>query len=168
MFMAGVAVAAMTAGVAWAADERPRATQPTANQPADGAKVVAETRFRVNTLTDLNVRNRAGEKLGSVEDFVIDVRTGKIEYLALSLGGWLGIGDKLHAVPFNQLQFAHSEDEQYFVLDLPKEKLEAAPGFDKNAWPNVADANWAAQIDRHYQRQARDTGATEGTLTPRR
>jgi hypothetical protein len=63
----------------------------------------------------------------------------------------LGIGDKLFAVPFQEVRFNHGKDEMYYVLDISKEKLEQAPGFDKSHWPDFADANWKSQVDSYYR-----------------
>ena len=136
---------------AWSA---PPATgnAPAAVAPAD--KVLVATSFRASKLIGMNVRNAEGEKLGTINDFVLDVRTGKIAYAALSVGGVLGVGDKLFAVPYTELKFDHGKDEQFFVLNASKQKLEAAPWFDQSNWPNFADPHWSDQIDKYY-REAR-------------
>jgi len=126
-------------------------------------KLVTAKTFRSSHLTGMTVRNAQGEALGKVDDLVINVETGKIDYAALSHGGVLGIGDKLFAVPWNELQMAFGQDENYFVLNMSKEKLEAAPGFNKDAWPNFADANWSQKIDQYYRK-----ATTEKTTTTER
>jgi sporulation protein YlmC with PRC-barrel domain len=117
-----------------------------------GKILVAKT-FQASKLIGLNVRNKEGEKLGTVHDLVFNIETGKIAYVALSVGGVLGVGEKLFAVPYNQLAFDHGKNEQFFVLDMAKEKLEAAPGFNKSDWPNFADPNWTNKIDSYYTRE---------------
>lgn len=102
----------------------------------------------VSTLTGDPVYNSAGEKLGSLEDIVIDVNSGRIAYAVLSFGGILGIGDKLFAIPWNALQI--DADNRRLLFDVPKEKLELAPGFDKNNWPDMADERWGADIYGFY------------------
>jgi sporulation protein YlmC with PRC-barrel domain len=141
------------------------APQPTAQR--DGAQVAAEKVFRTSTLNGMEVKNQQGESLGKVHELVIDVTTGKVAYAALSHGGVLGIGDKLFAVPFDQFTLKHAEKDTYFLLDMSKEKLAAAPGFDQDKWPDFADANWRQQIDRYYQREQRQA-ETPTTTTPRR
>jgi hypothetical protein len=94
-----------------------------------------------------------------VNDLVVDLQTGKISYVAMSFGGVLGIGEKLFAVPFNQLRFAQNDNGTYFVLSMSKEKLKAAPGFDKSHWPNFADPNWSQHIDQYYREHEVKTGA---------
>lgn len=120
-------------------------------QPA--AKILVAKTFQASKLIGLNVRNKDGEKLGTVNDLVLNIETGKIAYVALSVGGVLGVGDKLFAVPYGQMAFDHGKNEQFFVLDMAKEKLEAAPGFNKSDWPNFADPNWTNKIDTYYTRE---------------
>lgn len=133
---------------------------------APSGKVLVATTFRASALTGLNVRNMQGEKLGTINELVVDVRTGKIAYAALSVGGVLGIGDKLFAVPFGDLKFDHGMDEMFFVLNLSKEKLQAAPGFDQSNWPNFADPHWSDRIDKYYREtRAKAEARTSTTRT---
>jgi sporulation protein YlmC with PRC-barrel domain len=113
-------------------------------------KVGVAKSFRASKLTGLSVKNTEGESLGSVEDIVMDVESGKVAYVALSFGGVFGVGDKLFAVPYRQMKFMHGKDEMYFVLNVPKDRLKAAPGFDKNNWPDFADPSWMKTIDDFY------------------
>ena len=91
-----------------------------ADEVAPKDKILVARSFRTSTLSGLNVRNKQGEKLGTVSDMVIDIPTGKINYVALSVGGVLGVGDKMFAVPYSALKFDHGNDEMFFVLDMPK------------------------------------------------
>ena len=100
------------------------------------------------TLAGDAVRNRAGEDLGKVDELMVDIPSGRIAYAVLSFGGFLGMGNKLFAVPWNALQV--DEDEHCFILDMDKRTLEAAPGFDKDNWPDMADTAWGSEIFRYY------------------
>jgi sporulation protein YlmC with PRC-barrel domain len=102
------------------------------------------------TLAGDRVRNAAGEDLGKIEEIMIDVPTGRIAYAVLSFGGFLGMGNKLFAVPWNALTLDEVEHE--FILDVPKETLENAPGFDKDNWPDMSDPNWGSEVFKHYGR----------------
>src|SRR5579863_6271619 len=82
------------------------------------------------TLAGDRVRNSAGEDLGKVDEIMIDVPSGKVAYAVLSFGGFLGIGNKLFALPWAALTL--DEDEKCFILNVDKQKLEQAPGFDKD------------------------------------
>lgn len=94
------------------------------------------------------VRNAKGEDLGKVEDFMLDTSTGEVSYAVLSFGGVLGIGDKLFAVP---LQAMRTDTEKHeFILDESRERLEKAPGFDKDKWPETSDNKWHQEVRTYY------------------
>lgn len=101
-----------------------------------------------STLEGNSVRNSAGEDLGKIEDIMIDIPTGRVAYAVLSFGGFLGIGNKLFAMPWEALSL--DEDAHEFVLNVDRSMLESAPGFDKDNWPDMADASWGEQIYSHY------------------
>lgn len=102
------------------------------------------------TLSNDRVRNSQGEDLGRVEEIMIDIPTGKVGYVVISFGGFLGMGDKLFAVPWGSLRL--DEDQHQFVLDVERSVLENAPGFDKDQWPDFADSDFAQQVHQHYGR----------------
>jgi len=102
------------------------------------------------TLAGDRVRNSAGEDLGKVEEIMIDLASGRVAYVVLSFGGFLGIGDKLFAVPWSALRI--DEGEHQFVLDVDRHTLENAPGFDKDNWPDMADPSFGSSIHKHYGR----------------
>lgn len=101
-----------------------------------------------STLTGNAVVNSAGEDLGEIEEIMLDVLSGQIAYAVLSFGGFLGMGDKLFALPWQALKL--DTDNERFILDVDKERLRNAPGFDKNHWPSMADLQWAADIHSYY------------------
>jgi sporulation protein YlmC with PRC-barrel domain len=102
------------------------------------------------TLTGDRVRNSAGENLGKIEEIMIDVPTGRVAYAVLSFGGFLGIGDKLFAVPWQSLTL--NERDHEFILNVDRERLETAPGFDRDHWPDMADPAWGALVNEFYGR----------------
>ncbi len=101
-----------------------------------------------DTLLGNDVYNRDGEDLGDIKEFMIDMRTGRVAYAVLSFGGILGLGDKLFAVPWNALQL--DTENKRFTLNVPKSTLKDAPGFDKDAWPSMADTTWASGVHKFY------------------
>ncbi|HXS73260.1 MAG TPA: PRC-barrel domain-containing protein [Rhodanobacteraceae bacterium] len=101
-----------------------------------------------STLTGDSVRNAAGEDLGDIKDLMIDTRNGTVQYAVVSFGGWLGMGNKLFAVPWDALRL--DTDHHCLVLDIPKETLKSAPGFDKNHWPDFADPGFNSELNRYY------------------
>ncbi|MEC5398799.1 PRC-barrel domain-containing protein [Uliginosibacterium sp. H1] len=104
-----------------------------------------------DTLAGDEVYNAAGEKLGSIEHIMLDVAQGRIAYAVLSHGGVLGMGEKLHAIPWSALTL--DADRKCFVLDIDKERLKASEGFDKDHWPSFGDSRWAADIYAAYGRE---------------
>jgi sporulation protein YlmC with PRC-barrel domain len=101
-----------------------------------------------STITGDEVRNPEGDDLGKIEEVMLDMGSGRISYAVLSFGGVMGLGDKLFAIPWSALEL--DPDNRCFVLDVEKEKLENAPGFDKDNWPSFADNTWATQIHSYY------------------
>lgn len=110
------------------------------------------------------VYNRMNEEIGSLKEIMIDVPTGKVAYAVLAVGGFLGIGQRLFAVPWNALTL--DEDRKCFVLDVNKERLENAPGFDKDTWPDMADSSWATRIDQYWGSGVATPEATERRGNP--
>lgn len=90
------------------------------------------------------VRNLAGEDLGKIEDIMLDVGASRIAYAVLSFGGFLGMGDKFFAIPWEALSL--DAENKCFLLDVPKAQLENAPGFDKDNWPDMADRTWVRKF----------------------
>lgn len=101
-----------------------------------------------DTLVGDDVYNLEGEKLGDIKEIMLDTRTGTIAYAVLSFGGVLGMGDKLFAVPWSALTL--NTKSKCFMLNVDKERLKKAPGFDKDHWPEMADRTWASDIHQYY------------------
>jgi sporulation protein YlmC with PRC-barrel domain len=94
------------------------------------------------------VVNAAGESLGSIEEIMLHTDTGDVAYAVLSFGGFLGIGDKLFAVPWEALTIDSGRER--IVLDVDRDRLEHAPGFDKDNWPLTADSAWMSEVHGYY------------------
>lgn len=105
--------------------------------------------FRVNNIIGSAVINLEGKRIGTISDLVIDIDTGNIKYAALEFGGFMGFDDKLFAVPWQSLTAVPAEG--IFIIDQSEKKLEKAPGFDKNNWPDVNDKSWGAGIYEFYR-----------------
>lgn len=101
-----------------------------------------------STLSGEEVVNRNGENLGDIKDLMIDVESGRVTYAVLEFGGFLGMGSKLFAVPLSAMELDTSNKR--FILDQSKERLENAPGFDKDDWPDFADQTWSNSINAYY------------------
>lgn len=101
-----------------------------------------------DTLIGNDVVNHLGEDLGDIKEIMLQVRSGKIAYAVLSFGSFLGLGEKLFAVPWDALTL--DTVNKCFVLNVEKERLKNAPGFDKDDWPDMADQTWTNQIHSYY------------------
>ena len=101
-----------------------------------------------DTLNGNDVFNENDEDLGDIKELMLDMNTGRVSYAVLSFGGFLGMGDKLFAVPWDALKL--DTVNKRFVLNVDKERLENAPGFDKDNWPNMSDQTWAQGIHAYY------------------
>src|SRR5919109_872644 len=124
--------------------------------------------YRASKIIGADVENTQGEKLGDIKDVVFDPETGRVRYAVLGFGGFLGLGEKYFAVPWEALTSKAGEKGD-FILNVDKEKLKNAPGFDKNNWPNMADRSWAEQVYAYYgvrpywEQEAKMHESTTGT-----
>jgi hypothetical protein len=100
------------------------------------------------TLIGSRVVNAENEELGKIEDLVLDAGAGRIAYAVISFGGFLGLGEKYFAIPWNAFHFNLKENRA--VLRVDKKLLANAPGFEKDRWPNMADSTWGNSIHKHY------------------
>lgn len=108
----------------------------------------SHTVLRLDQMTSMRVRNPDGEELGMIDELVFDRESGAIRYAVLSSGGFLGVGDRLFAVPWSA--FHLSSTDQQWILNVKKEALKNAPGFERETWPNMADAEWGDRVHSHY------------------
>lgn len=106
------------------------------------------TLLSAGTLKGTQVVNPEGVDIGSIEELMIDIDTGFVAYAVLSFGGILGIGDKYFAIPWRAFEI--DTEEEKFILDVDKEKLQKADGFDKNDWPDMSDLEWRAKLYDYY------------------
>ena len=96
-------------------------------------------------LLNAEIKNNQGEALGEVEELVMD-REGRIQYVVISHGGFLDIGDKVVAVPWQSAQPQMGADG-HVVMELTREQLAQAPSFERDKWPNMNDQAWKARVD---------------------
>lgn len=101
-----------------------------------------------DTLIGDDVYNNQDEKLGDIKEIMLDVTSGTVAYAVLSFGGVLTLGEKLFAVPWEALTL--DTVNKRFVLDVDKETLKNAPGFNKDDWPDMADKTWINEIHTYY------------------
>ena len=91
-----------------------------------------------------------GDDLGTLKELMIDLDEGRVNYAVLSFGGFLGMGDKLFAVPWEALTI--NTEDHTFILNVDKGQLEDAPGFDKDHWPDQAqyESGWLLDLYNYY------------------
>lgn len=109
---------------------------------------MAPTALSAGTLIGDPVKNAEGERLGTLEEIMIFLDSGRVAYAVLAAGGVMGIGDRFFAVPWPLLGV--DTDRHEIVLDVDKSAIENAPGFDKDNWPDGSDSEWLTQVYSHY------------------
>ena len=119
---------------------------------------------KASKLIGMQVRNTKNENLGKITDLVIDQKSGKVAYAALSVGGVLGVGDKLVAVPFEA--FTPNPGQDGLVLNIDKQRLQQAPGFSQNNWPDLDAASKGKTIGISAASQTESTGASGAQSQP--
>ena len=108
-----------------------------------GGSLIAAS--KVNGTT---VYNTAGEKLGSVYDVMIDKRSGKAAYAIMSFGGFLGIGDSYHPLPWQSLTY---DDRQGgYVVNIDRSRLEGAPSYSASDRDRWTDPNYGREVNSYY------------------
>jgi sporulation protein YlmC with PRC-barrel domain len=123
-----------------------------------------------DTLIGEDVYNQKDEDLGDIKEIMLDMNNGKIAYAVLSFGGFMGMGDKLFAVPWSALKL--DTENKRFILNVDKQRLDSAPGFDKDNWPDMADPSWQNTINSYYGTKSytdtsyADTKSTKDYTTP--
>jgi sporulation protein YlmC with PRC-barrel domain len=153
-----ILTAAITAASAYAADVEVKAkadvpkVQADVKRDGDAARREYKEEVRVETavkpvnrahnLIGMEVRNKNDERLGEVKDLVIDLPTGKISYVALAVGGFLGVGEKLIAVPTSALTPSERSDK-YMIMDATRGEIVDAPGFVQTNWPDYRNPNFS-------------------------
>jgi len=94
-------------------------------------------------MTGTRVTTPAGKSIGEVRDVLLDLDAGKVAYAVLSLGG-----PRLFPVPWKALTLKPSE--KAVVLDMDREKLSAAPSFERESWPDMRDRSWGLRVHSYF------------------
>ncbi|MBF0231730.1 MAG: PRC-barrel domain-containing protein [Desulfamplus sp.] len=104
---------------------------------------------RASKIIGETVVNRQSENVGKIHELVIDAKKNRVAYAVLSFGGFLGMGNKLFAMPWEAFEFSTTENK--LILNVDKEKLKVAPGFDEgDEWPDFSDTQWGEDIYNYY------------------
>src|SRR6185503_288598 len=102
-----------------------------------------------NKVEGTTVKNPAGEKLGSIEEIMIDKRSGKVAYAVMSFGGFLGIGDRHHPLPWGMLKY--DTNLNGYVVNLDKKMLEKAPTYADDERVDLADEEYGRRLHDYYK-----------------
>lgn len=113
---------------------------PDANRPVQ--------RLTASTIISGRIQNPQGEDLGKIDNLMVNIRSGAVEYAVVEFGSFLGIGGKLFAVPFNELRL--NPAGRTFVLNRDIGYLKDAPGFDKSHWPDTNDHSYFENVRMYY------------------
>ena len=104
-----------------------------------------------DVLVDEVVVDRAGDVLGELAHLMIDLASGRVTHVVIARGGVLGLGEKLHAIPWSAV--AQDAQGPGLVVDIARERIERAPGFDRSRWPSMSDPAWQRDIEGYYARK---------------
>ena len=94
------------------------------------------------------VYNRQGERLGDVHNLMVDKYSGQVAYAVMSFGGFLGLGESYHPLPWKVLDYDTRQGG--YVVDLDKEKLRGAPSYSRSETPDWSDRNWGTRVHDYY------------------
>ena len=106
----------------------------------------AERMYRASRIVGSAVRDRQDRRIGEIKDLILGSARGDIAYAVLGFGG----DTRYHAVPWKALQ--PGDDGTYYTLSADSETIGNAPGFERGNWPDLAEQQWRAEVDRYWAR----------------
>jgi sporulation protein YlmC with PRC-barrel domain len=146
--LSGLAPAIIALTPCLAQQDQPGTDQIRSTRPADQR---ASMLIKGKNIVGATVVNKADEKLGKIDDLLVDSRNGYAIYGIISEGGLLGIGDKLIAVPWTAFDVLPNGDgDATVVLDTTKEQLKSAPNFDKARWTTICERNYMDRVHDYF------------------
>jgi sporulation protein YlmC with PRC-barrel domain len=113
---------------------------PTANTPL--------RRLTATSIIGDRVENTSGDNLGKIDNLMVNLQTGQVEYAVVEFGSFLGIGGKLFAIPFHELRV--DPVKEVFVLNRSKEYLKDIPGFDQTHWPGTNEHAYFDDVNNYW------------------
>jgi hypothetical protein len=131
------------------------APKPAAGQVSKSAEPISNTKrfaehtglYRASSVVGSGVKDLAGKDAGKIEDLLVDYK-GNVAYAIVSFGGFLGVGDKLFAVPWNAVIL--DREHRTVHVDVTKEALERSPSFTADKWPDPHDREWGKEVSRAW------------------
>jgi sporulation protein YlmC with PRC-barrel domain len=115
---------------------------PDTNKPAE--------RLTATSVIGDRIENPQGEDLGKINNLMINLKSGTIDYVVIEFGSVLGMGGKLFAIPFNELRLDPEKRKRVFILNRDKDYLKKSPGFDKTHWPNTNEHDYFDNVTLYY------------------
>jgi sporulation protein YlmC with PRC-barrel domain len=105
---------------------------------------------RANKIIGMNVKDQQGKKFGEIRDLLMDPQQpGRVLFVVIDPGRSMEFGgDRLMAIPFNAL--VRNAWDDFFVVNMTRDRLRKAPSFDEDHWPNLADRSWNDMVYRYY------------------
>ena len=136
------------------AQSPPKPAKPANGPTAKSAEITNTKRFaedtglvRASTVVGSSVKDLAGKDAGKIEDLLLE-HDGDVEYAVVSFGGFLGVGDKLYAVPWNAVIVDRAD--RTVRIDVKKETLERSPSFTRDKWPDPNDREWGREVKKSW------------------
>jgi PRC-barrel domain len=117
-------------------------------RPQEPARHETTTLISADKVEGTSVKNRKGDSLGSIDTVMIDKFSGKVAYAVMSFGGFLGIGDRYHPLPWDVLRYEPKESA--YVVDIDKTTLEKAPSLARDEYATMQDRDWGERVYRYY------------------
>lgn len=114
----------------------------------DIAKDETGTLISADKVEGTSVFNAEGEKLGTVDTVMLDKRGGNVAYAVMSFGGFLGMGEKHHPLPWQTLTY--DETKHGYVVNLSKDQLKKAPTMSVGEYERLADRAYGESIYNYY------------------
>lgn len=117
-----------------------------------GDVIAAQRGVRASKVLDQNVRTTNDEKLGDIEELVLDSRNSRVAYIVVGTGGFLGMGEKMHAIPWEaaRAKTRTEKDTDDLIVNVTKERLAKAPEFKKEDWNRMSEAAWMSELYTYY------------------
>lgn len=141
-------------GFGASAQSPPKPAKPANAPSAKSAEITSTKRFaedtglvRASTVVGSSVKDLAGKDAGKIEDLLLE-HDGDVEYAVVSFGGFLGVGDKLYAVPWNAVIVDRAD--RTVRIDVKKETLERSPSFTRDTWPDANDRDWGREVKKSW------------------
>ncbi|MCW8306249.1 PRC-barrel domain-containing protein [Acidiphilium sp. PA] len=118
--------------------------------PAEHLDSLSETRTLIaaSKVNGTHVYNRQGDSIGSIYDVMIDKVSGRISYAIMSFGGFLGLGEHYHPLPWSMLQYDRQQGG--YVVDIDRDRLEGGPSFATSAMPDWSTGTYGERVDDYY------------------